>query len=186
MHQRRLAAVPSFIRRARREMSAHGRLPYKIRDFRSGIHDTMRAFFGVDRISPIHDDADYEVRFPMPRELFQRIYDDGKDESFFQQRINATATLQAPHLQKIFGALRVLAYHEATDRADEYVRIATSSIGQAVRHLARFFVKRYHSDCLRKSTADDLRVIPAAYLLNIRILGPVAPLTGQYSRGGLN
>ena len=25
-----------------------------------------------------------------------------------------------------------------------------------------------------------------AYLLNIRILGPVAPLTGQYSRGGLN
>ena len=27
---------------------------------------------------------------------------------------------------------------------------------------------------------------PVAYLLNIRILGPVAPLTGQYSRGGLN
>ena len=25
-----------------------------------------------------------------------------------------------------------------------------------------------------------------AYLLNIRILGPVAPLTRQYSRGGLN
>jgi len=25
-----------------------------------------------------------------------------------------------------------------------------------------------------------------AYLLNTRILGPVAPLTGQYSRGGLN
>jgi len=25
-----------------------------------------------------------------------------------------------------------------------------------------------------------------AYLLNIRILSPVAPLTGQYSRGGLN
>jgi len=25
-----------------------------------------------------------------------------------------------------------------------------------------------------------------AYLRNIRILGPVAPLTGQYSRGGLN
>jgi len=25
-----------------------------------------------------------------------------------------------------------------------------------------------------------------AYLLNIWILGPVAPLTGQYSRGGLN
>jgi len=27
---------------------------------------------------------------------------------------------------------------------------------------------------------------PVAYLLNIRILGPVAPLTRQYSRGGLN
>ena len=33
-------------------------------------------------------------------------------------------------------------------------------------------------------------VVPAltvvAYLLNIRISGPVAPLNGQYSRGGLN
>jgi len=30
------------------------------------------------------------------------------------------------------------------------------------------------------------RVLRVAYLPNIRILGPVAPLTGQYSRGGLN
>ena len=28
--------------------------------------------------------------------------------------------------------------------------------------------------------------VTVAYLLNIWILGPVAPLTGQYSRGGLN
>jgi len=32
----------------------------------------------------------------------------------------------------------------------------------------------------------ELVVVLVAYLLNIRILGPVAPLTGQYSRGGLN
>ena len=34
--------------------------------------------------------------------------------------------------------------------------------------------------------ASDSEDPTVAYLLNIRILGPVAPLTGQYSRGGLN
>jgi len=39
-----------------------------------------------------------------------------------------------------------------------------------------------------KSSEDDEPVggMLVAYLLNIWILGPVAPLTGQYSRGGLN
>jgi len=37
-------------------------------------------------------------------------------------------------------------------------------------------------DCL--DSLGDAAVV--AYLFNIRILGPVAPLTGQYSRGGLN
>jgi len=39
------------------------------------------------------------------------------------------------------------------------------------------------------TTRDDPKAytdIPVAYLLNIWILGPVAPLTGQYSCGGLN
>jgi len=35
-----------------------------------------------------------------------------------------------------------------------------------------------------KCSSSDRQTV--AYLLNIRILGPVAPLTGQYSRGGLN
>ena len=54
------------------------------------------------------------------------------------------------------------------------------------------------ADVLAFSTKDveranlvSLRILRAflrsvAYLLNIWILGPVAPLTGQYSRGGLN
>jgi len=39
-----------------------------------------------------------------------------------------------------------------------------------------------HAEGFHTEAMDDL----VAYLLNIQILGPVAPLTGQYSRGGLN
>ena len=39
----------------------------------------------------------------------------------------------------------------------------------------------------RAETRANAPLTPGvAYLLNIRILSPVAPLTGQYSRGGLN
>jgi len=47
----------------------------------------------------------------------------------------------------------------------------------------------YAALALRRPALDSSRVCPAgcvAYLHNIRILFPVAPLTGQYSRGGLN
>ena len=40
---------------------------------------------------------------------------------------------------------------------------------------------------VEREPAEELeKMVAVAYLLNIQILGPVAPLTGQYSRGGLN
>jgi len=121
----------------------------------------MRDYFGVHGLPPIYDDADSERRFRMPRVLFQKIYDDAKDEPFFQQRINATGQLQAHPLQKIVGALRVLAYGEAADRAEEYVRISGSTIQQAVGHFTRFIVQRYQSIYLHKPAIDELGVILA-------------------------
>jgi len=103
------AAVSSLVRRARTGGSCRGRRQNKLRDFLSGVHNIMRDYFGVHGLPPIYDEEDFERRFRMPRVLFQRIYDDAKDELFFQQRINATGPLQAHPLQKIVGALRVLA-----------------------------------------------------------------------------
>jgi len=47
---------------------------------------------------------------------------------------------------------------------------------------------RHVGQCFRLVLHDKegTQTATVAYLLNIWILGPVAPLTGQYSRGGLN
>jgi len=81
----------------------------------------MRDYCGLHGLPPIYDEADFERRFRMPRVLFYGLDDDAKDKPIFQQQINITEQLQAHPLQKIFGALRVLVYGEAADRADEYV-----------------------------------------------------------------
>jgi len=155
------AAVSSLVRRARTGGSRRGRRQNKLRDFRSGVHDIMRDHFGVHGLPPIYDEADFDRRFRMPRVLFQRIYDDAEDDPFFQQRIKATGQLQAHPLQKIVGALRVLAYGEAADRADEYVRISGSTIRQALGHLTRFIVQRYQSTYLRERKIEELTIILA-------------------------
>jgi len=63
--------------------------------------------------------------------------------------------------------------------ADSSVRAITNQLCMTILKLLQWRFTRYYS-------ADLLLLAHVAYLLNIRILGPVAPLTGQYSRGGLN
>jgi len=136
------AAVSRLVRCLRTGGSCHGRRQLKPHDFCSGVYNIMRAYFRVHEMPPLNSAADFERRFRMPRALFQSIYDDAKNELFFQQHINATRQLQTHPHQNIFGALRVLAYGEATDRAETYVRFSGSTIRQAVGHLTRFIVQR--------------------------------------------
>jgi len=86
--------------------------------------------------------------------LFQRIYENGKDVPFFQQRINETGQLPAHTPKKIVGALRVLSYSEEAHRAEEYVRLSSSIIRQAQGHCTHFIVNRHRSSYRRKPTID--------------------------------
>jgi len=157
----RPAAVFSLFRRARMGVSRLGRRQKELRDLCSGVQNNMRDYFGVHGLPPIYDDADLERSFPLPRVLFQRIFDDAKDEPYFQKRIDAARQLQAHPLKKVVGAVLPLAYGGAADHAGEYVRTSGFIIREAVRHLKRFLLQRYQSTYLRTPMIDELRVILA-------------------------
>ena len=95
----------------------------------------------------------------MPCSVFRRIYLAVKDEPFFQQRINATSRLQAHPLQKVVVAVRVIAYGEAADLSDEYVRLSRSTVAQATKLLLEFIVRRWASTYLRRPNQSELKAM---------------------------
>jgi len=119
-----------------------GRRPNKRRDFAAGLFDIQRDYFGVNADPPIFDDLDFEKRFRVPRSVFCRIYLATQEEPFFHQRINATGRLQAHPLPKVVAAFRDIAYGEASDRSDEYVRLSRFTVAQVTKLLLEFIVLR--------------------------------------------
>jgi len=136
-----------------------GRRPNKRRNFRSGLRAILRDHYGLDGEPPDYNEGDCERRFRVPRSVFLRIYNAVKDRPLFAQRINATGRLQAHPLQKVVASFRVIAYEEAPDRTDEYVRLSASTIAMSVRELMRFFVDEFGPSYLRPPTPEELQRI---------------------------
>jgi len=105
------------------------------RDFASGIVNFERDYFGIDAETPNFDDRDFETRFRVPSSVFRRVYQAASCEPFLQQRINATGCLQTHTLEDIVAAFRVMAYGEAADLKDEYMRLSCSNLAQATNLL---------------------------------------------------
>jgi len=63
-------------------------------------------------------------------------------------------------VQKVVAAFRVIAYGEAPDRTDEYVRMSASTIAMSVRELMRFIVDEFGPSYLRPPTTEELQRIP--------------------------
>ena len=139
--------------------SVPGRRPNKRLNFRSGLRAILRDYFGLNGEPPVDDEGDFERRFRVPRSMFLRVYNAVIDLSFFSQRINATERLQAHPLQKLVAAFRVIAYGEAPDRTDEYVRLSAATIAMSVRELMSFIVHEFGPSYLRSPTLEDLQRI---------------------------
>jgi len=77
-----------------------------------------------------------------------------------------------PGANKIYTSMRLCFYWESMV-VDVYAFVA-NCVSSARNRVGKRRKTKY------------FKKFAVAYLLNIRILGPVAPLTGQYSRGGLN
>jgi len=127
-HWRKRSRGSRVHRRPRYVGFVTGRRPNKPRNFRSGSRAILRDYFGLNRDPPVYNEGDFERRFRVPRSVFLRIYNAVKDRPSFAQRINATGRLQAHPLRKVVAAFRVIAYGEAPDRTDEYVRLSASTL----------------------------------------------------------
>jgi len=93
----------------------------------------------------------------VPRSVFPRINLAIKDEPLFQKRINAPGRLQAHPLQKVVAAFCVIAYGEAADRSDEYVRLSRSTVEQATKLLLELIVRRWETTHLRRPNQTELK-----------------------------
>ena len=107
----------------------------------------------------MYDEGTFERLFRVPRAVFDRIYDDIKEEPFWRQTVNAMGRPQAYALRKLVAAFCVLAFGESYDRADEYVRLSKATIEACVKRLLDFLISRYEPEYLRRPTPAEVAVI---------------------------
>jgi len=154
---RRRSCVARARHRRHNRGYVRGRWPNKRRDFAAGVFNIQRDYFGVNAVPQVFDDRYFETRFRVPRSVFRSIHLVVMDEPFFQQRINATGCLQDHPLQKVVAAFRVIAYGEAADCSDEYVRLSRSTVAQATNLLLEFIVRWWETTYRRRPNQSELK-----------------------------
>ena len=153
---RRRAMAARRVQRPRYRGSTPGRAANRPRNFELGLHSILRDYFGVDGLPPVYGLREFERRFRVPMSVFLRIYHAIKDRPFWVQSVNATGRPQAHPLQKLVAAFRVLGYGESCDRADEYVRLSSSTISRAVTLFTEFIVDEFSPRYLRPPTTAEI------------------------------
>jgi hypothetical protein len=105
---------------------------------------------------PVYSAKLFRRRFRMSRELFLRIVASVEaHDDYFRQRPNAVGLLGATALQKVYGAIRMLAYDIPADSLDEVVRISESTMIEAFKHFVKAVVDVFADQYLRAPTAED-------------------------------
>ena len=143
-------------RRRGRGGSLPGRAPNAARDFDLGAMRIMRDYFGWAGRPPVYGERLFRTRSRMSTALFLQIYDSLRNRRWWRRQINATGRPQAHPLQKLFAAIRVLAYGESYDRGDEYVRLSRSTIAVAVDKFVRFIIEHFGPEYLRPPNDAEL------------------------------
>ncbi|CAA7023571.1 unnamed protein product [Microthlaspi erraticum] len=106
----------------------------------------------------IYPEAIFRRRFRMNRPLFMRIVNKLSDLPFFQHIPDGTGKPGLTGLQKCTAAIRMLAYGNAADAADEYLRLGAST---ALKCLHKFtnaiivFTRRTISEGLHQQILND-------------------------------
>lgn len=107
--------------------------------------------------NPLYTEMQFRRRFRMSSRVFLRIQHDLEQNiTFFQRKADCTGKEGLSSLQKITAALRMLAYGEAADRQDEYIKIGERSALQSRKAFCKSIVEIYGEKYLRKPTSQDI------------------------------
>uniref|UniRef100_A0A0D3D8C4 Nuclease HARBI1 n=1 Tax=Brassica oleracea var. oleracea TaxID=109376 RepID=A0A0D3D8C4_BRAOL len=94
----------------------------------------------------------------MNKGLFMRIVNQLSNEvEFFQQKRDALGRLSLSPLQKSTTAIRVLAYGNAANGADEYLRLGASTTLSCLENFVDGIISLFGEEYLRRPTPADLQ-----------------------------
>uniref|UniRef100_A0A0D3CV48 DDE Tnp4 domain-containing protein n=1 Tax=Brassica oleracea var. oleracea TaxID=109376 RepID=A0A0D3CV48_BRAOL len=108
--------------------------------------------------TPTYPDNLFRRRFRMNKPLFMKIVDRLANEvEFFRQKRDGLGRLGLSTLQKCTAAIRVLAYGNAADAVDEYLRLGETTTRSCVEHFVEGIIYLFGDEYLRRPTPADLQ-----------------------------
>ncbi|XP_074319248.1 uncharacterized protein LOC141656282 [Silene latifolia] len=108
--------------------------------------------------NPVYPPQMFRRRFRMRKHLFLRIVEGvGAYDRHFQHKPDATGRLSLSPLIKCTAALRLLAYGEAADRVDEYLRLGESTARKVLVRFLEAVIHQFGDEYLRRPTVQDLQ-----------------------------
>ena len=132
-----------------------GRAPNKPRDFLGGYERVVKDYFSGE--DSVYDEIDFERRWVLERENFNKVRDAIIGKGSFVYRENATKKPQIHPLCRILACIRVLSYGSSADSVDDYLRIGESTTNAAVKEFARLIIENFESEYLGYPEEDELR-----------------------------
>uniref|UniRef100_A0A0D3CAL4 Mediator complex subunit 15 KIX domain-containing protein n=1 Tax=Brassica oleracea var. oleracea TaxID=109376 RepID=A0A0D3CAL4_BRAOL len=131
------------------------RRAYIERDREQGHNQLWQDYFSEN---PTYTHDMFRRRFRMNKSLFLRIVERlGNEIPYFQQRRNGHGRNGLSTLQKCSSAIRSLAYGQAGDVNDEYLRLAASTAILCLENFAEAIIQLFGDEYLRRPTTEDLQ-----------------------------
>ncbi|XP_066165931.1 uncharacterized protein [Oryza sativa Japonica Group] len=150
------AALLTDIEHKRTKRKRRGSVPGREIIHRDRFAGNLRIVADYFADPPVYSAKLFRRRFRMSRELFLRIVASVEaHDDYFRQRPNAVGLLGATALQKVYGAICMLAYDIPADSLDEVVRISESTMIEAFKHFVKAMVDVFADQYLRAPTAED-------------------------------
>ncbi|XP_009103747.2 putative nuclease HARBI1 [Brassica rapa] len=100
----------------------------------------------------------FRRRFRMNKHLFMHIVQRLSNEvPFFQPKKDALGRVSLSPLQKCTAAIRILAYGNAADAVDEYLRLGSTTARSCLEHFVDGIISLFGGEYLRRPTPADLQ-----------------------------
>jgi hypothetical protein len=167
------AAVGAALSKRKRAFSRGGSRPGKKSNRDIGRDDGAKR---IDRdyfcrrsenlgLTPVFTEAEFERRYRIPRDVYERLREGLMEwnENYFTERPDYCGKNSASTDQKLWSAMRQLAYGIPADAVTEYGRFSESTNMECLKTFCRAVVELFESHWLRLPTVQDMSEIENHY-----------------------
>jgi hypothetical protein len=129
--------------------SRPGRAKNKARDFAGAYQRLVHNYFSGPASK--YDENDFERRFRMPRSVFNKIQEKIIGKGLFEHRkMNLSGRKGIHPLVRLTACLRRLAYGDSSDREDENLEIAKSTVDESLKCFNRLMKNEFGAHYLNR------------------------------------